>query len=48
MDVRNGRMLKSTIEATQPVTMGMQGPDGAAMTMSATTKSTTTIELVQK
>ena len=48
MDVRSGRMTKSTIESTQPMTMSMQGPDGAAMNMSATTKSTTTYELVQK
>ena len=48
MDVRNGRMTKSTIESTQPMTMSMQGPDGSAVNLSAATKSTTTIELVQK
>ncbi len=48
MDVRNGRLTRSTMRMDQPMSMSMQGGDASAMTISANTKSTTTVELVQK
>jgi len=48
MDVRNGRLTKATMRLDQPMSMSMQGGDASAMNISANTKSTTTVELVQK
>jgi uncharacterized protein DUF6263 len=47
-DVRNGRLQKSVLRSTQPMTMGMQGPDGSALSMQMLTKSTVTMELIEK
>ena len=48
LDVRNGRLTRSTMRMDQPMSMSMQGGDASAMNISANTKSTTTVELVQK
>ena len=47
-DVRNGRLQKSVLRSTQPMTMSMAGPDGNALSMQMLTKSTMTLELVEK
>jgi hypothetical protein len=47
-DVRLGRLQKSVLRSSQPMTMSMQGPDGSAMSMQMLTKSTVTMELIEK
>jgi hypothetical protein len=46
-DVKAGRIQKSTLRTTQPMTMNTTGPDGAAVSMNATTRTTMTVELVK-
>lgn len=45
-DVRVGRLQKSVLRQTQPMTMSMA--DGSALAIQALTKATTTVELVEK
>jgi hypothetical protein len=46
-DAGTGRLRGSTTRMTVPMTMSGTGPDGAAMSMKTTVKSTTTVELIQ-
>jgi hypothetical protein len=48
MDVKLGRLQKTVVRTTQPMTMSMQTPDGTALNMQALTKTTTTVELIEK
>jgi hypothetical protein len=46
-DVKAGRIQKSTVRTVQPMSMNMTGPDGSAVSLEATTRSTTTVELIK-
>jgi hypothetical protein len=47
-DVTNGRIRKSTMKTDMPSTMTATGRDGRPSTMKNTTKSSMTMELVEK
>ncbi|HYN06008.1 MAG TPA: DUF6263 family protein [Vicinamibacterales bacterium] len=47
-DRKLGRTQKTTFETTLPMTMSMTAPDGSALNMSALTKTTMTMELIEK
>ena len=46
-DLKAGRIQKSTLRSVQPMSMNMTGPDGSAVSLDATTRTTTTVELVK-
>jgi hypothetical protein len=48
LDTKTGRLYRSSVQSTQPMSMSMTGADGAAMTMGAVTKTTLTVELIEK
>ena len=48
IDVKNGRLYRSTVSSTQPMTMSMTGPDGTPLNMDAVTKTRLTVELLEK
>jgi hypothetical protein len=47
-DVAKGRLQRTTTTMTMPVTMSGTGPDGSAMSMKTSTKSTVVVELMEK
>jgi hypothetical protein len=47
-DVKAGRVNKSTSVVSLPLTMTMSSPDGTTLNIQAATKTTTTVELIQK
>jgi hypothetical protein len=47
-DHKLGRIVRSVARNTLPMTMSMTGPDGSAMNMNALTKTTVTLELVER
>jgi hypothetical protein len=47
-DVAKGRSTSTTIHSETPATTSMTGPDGSSMTMSNLTKTTVTMELIDK
>ena len=47
-DPKLGRNQKTTFETTLPMTMSMTAPDGTPISMSALTKTTMVMELVEK
>jgi hypothetical protein len=47
-DIKLGRVRKSVSTTNLPMTMSMTGPDGNGITMQAATKTTTTMELIEK
>lgn len=46
-DTKLGRVVKTTANATVPMTMSLTGPDGSAMAMQALTKTKMTYEVVK-
>jgi len=46
-DATTGRFQRSTINITMPLTMSGTGPDGTAMNLKTSVKTTTTVDLVQ-
>jgi hypothetical protein len=47
LDLRAGRLQRSVMRSTQPMTMSMTMPDGTAMNMQMSNTSTITVELVE-
>jgi len=47
-DATKGRLVRSTYRVTTPMTMSGPAPDGSQLNLQATTKSTITIELLDK
>jgi hypothetical protein len=47
-DVTNGRIRKSTMQTVMPSTMTSTAPDGRPVTMRNTTKTSMTMELIEK
>ena len=48
IDTKTGRLYRSSVQSSQPMTMSMNGPDGSPMNIEAITKTTLTVELVEK
>jgi Family of unknown function (DUF6263) len=47
-DTGRGRLVRAITRTTMPLTMTGAAPDGTALTMTSTVKSTTTVEIVEK
>jgi hypothetical protein len=47
-DMTSGKLRRSILRTTSPMSMAGAGPDGSAMALSMTNKSTVTVELVEK
>jgi hypothetical protein len=46
IDTKAGRLYRSSVQSTQPMSMSMTGPDGSPMNIDAVTKTTLTVELI--
>ena len=47
-DVKLGRLRKMVTTLAMPMTMSMTGPDGSNINLQASSKATTTVELIEK
>jgi hypothetical protein len=47
-DQKLGRLQRASIRQSVPMTLSMQGPDGSPITMTGVTKSTATVDLIEK
>jgi hypothetical protein len=48
IDVKTGRLFRSSVQSTQPMSMNMTAPDGTPVSIDAVTKTTLTVELLEK
>jgi hypothetical protein len=48
IDVKTGRLFRSSVQSTQPMSMNMTAPDGTPVNIDAVTKTTLTVELLEK